>query len=56
MQKCAIAFYIHVALLKIVYIGVEMENQALRKWLQAHDDPSLICCDLDWGPLESIVS
>lgn len=36
MQECAIAFYIHVALLKIVYICVEMENQVLRKGLKAH--------------------
>lgn len=60
MQECTIAFYIHAALLKIVYICAEMENQALRKWMQTHDDqkldPSLIYCHLDWGPLEIIFS
>lgn len=60
MQECAIAFYVHVALLKIVYICVEMENQTLRMWLQAQDnqkfDSSLIHCNLDCRPLESIVS
>lgn len=60
MQECAIAFYIHVALLKIVYISVEMEKQVLRKCLQAYDDQKfdspLIHCFLDWGPLETIVS